>query len=485
MPTRRIKANIMELFDGAETIILDADAAASSSTITVQSIIGVSTDDILFFREPGNEKAEIVAVHTSTPPSGNTVTLASNTVEAHPAGTKIYIINADQVRFFTSATEDDANSNDGNLTALAAAQNIDPTLINNIYDDTTQTSGFYYYRFQNSVSGVNLLYSDPIPWGQVAPQFSDNEVGYILEFVKRKKQREWDEKFSKETAIDEINACLRFMQKKLKHWSEYLVPDDVLGQTSRGVFDYALTGLSATIYDDDSNKSVLSVRIGRNQRELIPKDEKEFDNLKASAKHTQVRTQATIGGTTLEVDNSYDFDDDGTVSVFSSNTEDEITYTGVTRSATAGVFTGVPASGDGAIGATHAVDTNVWQDHEEGEPRYFNIRQGRLRIWPLPSDDWINKNVYMDFWQEVTNVDSESDSIDAERYDMIKHWLLWKADSYWFNNGNDDLDNADWKIFSQILSDTIRTSMSGQKFKMKPKLNTIAYRGKDNRFDYK
>src|SRR3990167_11122488 len=165
MPIRRVYSDISELLDGAETLVLDADAAAGASTLTVKSIIGAASNNLLFIREPGNERAEIIATHSATSPSGNTVTLATTLVEAHPAGTVIRIVPANTVRFYRSATEVDANSDDSTLTALAAAQNIDPTTVRNFYDDQAQTSGFYFYRFIDSVNSVNLLYSDPIPWG--------------------------------------------------------------------------------------------------------------------------------------------------------------------------------------------------------------------------------------------------------------------------------------------------------------------------------
>lgn len=475
MPIRRIYADINELLNGAETLVLDADATAGDSSITVKSIIGAAINNILFFRYPGNELAEIIATHTATAPSGNTVTLVSTLVESHPAGTVVYIIRANQVRFYTSTTEVDANSDDSTLTALAAAQAIDPTLARNFYDDTVQTSGFYYYRFIDSINSINLLYSDAIPWGQKQVQFAENEVGYILDFVRRKLAHDWDERFSKQTAMDEINACLRYMQGKLKRFSRYLVPDYVIGQTARGVFDYALP---ADIYDNETNKSVLQVRIGTALTPLLPLDEKEFDTVMQEVTHTQIRTLAVVGGTTLLIDNSYDFDDSGSVNVYTANAVDAITYTGVTRSATAGVLTGVPASGAGSIAVAHAVDVNVWQNEVEGQPRYFNVRNGRVRIWPLPDSTWKNKNVVMDYNQEVVKVDSESDTVDAPRYDAVKHWLLWQGKNYWRNNGKSDTKDDDFLLFSDILKSAIRTEVSGQKFKMAPKINTISYRVK-------
>lgn len=473
MPVRRIFSDISELIKDAETIILDADAAAGATTITVQSIIGVTTNNILFFREPGNEKAEIVATHASTSPSGNTVTLvAAGLVEAHPAGTKIYIIRANTVRFYRAATEVDANSDDSTLSALAAAQDIDPTIVRNYYDDTVQTSGFYYYRLIDSINSVNLVYSDPIPWGQFQVQFASNEVGYILDFVRRKLGHEWNDQFSKQAAIDEITACLSYIQGKLKHWSRYLVSDYAVGQTSRGIFDFALP---ADIYDNETNKSILQVRIGSALRPLIPLDEREFDQMMEGVARTTVRTQTTVGATTLDVVNSYDFDDSGSVNVYSSNTADAITYTGVTRSTTAGVLTGVPATGSGAITAIHAVGQNVWQNEREGQPTYFNVRNGRIRYWPIADSTWINKNVVMDYNEEATSVDSESDTIDAPRYDMVKHFLLWQGKNYWRNNGRTDLEDGDFKMFQDILRSTIRNEVSGQKYKMTPKINQIDY----------
>ena len=483
MPKNFLKSNISKLTLNAPTLVLDADVASGATSITVQSILGVSINNLLLFREIGSEKAEIIATHASTAPSGNTVTLvAAGLVEAHPAGTVVYVIPWNQVRFYSAATEIDANAAAGvGLSALAAAQNIDPTQVENVYVDTTITSGFLYHRFSDSINTVNDIYSDPVPWSQFIVQFAENEVGYILDFVKRKLGHDWDDRFSKQAAMDEVNACLRYMQGKLKHWPRYLVPDYVLGQTSQGVFDFALP---SSIYDDQSNKSILQVKIGTMLDSLIPLDEKEFDEQMREVAHTQITTLAVVGGTTLEIDNSYDFDDDGSVNVYTANAVDAITYTGVTRSATAGVLTGVPASGAGAIGVAHAVDQNVWQGEITGKPKYFNVRNGRLRMWPLVDSTWDNKNLFIDFFEEATQVNSESDTLDTDRYDAVKHWLLAQGKAYWRNNGTLNVQDSDFVMFQDILKSAIRTSVSGQRWKMRPKINTIDYKfGRQGSFE--
>ena len=178
MPKNFIKVNISNLTLNTPQLVLDADAAAGATSITVKSITGVAVNNILLFRNIGNEHAEIVATHASTTPSGNTVTLvAAGLVEPHPAGTVVYVIPWNQVRFYRSATEDDANSSDVNLSALAAAQNIDPTEVDNVYVDTTITSGFFYHRFSDSINSVNDIYSDPVPYGAIQIQFAQDETG--------------------------------------------------------------------------------------------------------------------------------------------------------------------------------------------------------------------------------------------------------------------------------------------------------------------
>lgn len=482
MPVRRIYADIGELFVGAEELVLDADMASGSSTLTVKSITGAAVNNILCIREPGSESSEIIATHASTAPSGNTVTLASNTVEAHPRGTTVYIIRANTIQFYHSSTEDDANADASSLSSLASAQAIDPTQFRNFFDDTTQTSGYYYYRFIDSVNSVNSIYYGPFAWLLSETKYADDAFGHMIEFVRRKLGHQWNERFSKEAAMDEANECLRYVRGKLKRWSKYFVQDYVIGQTARGVFEF---DLPTNIYDTKTNRSILQVRIKGKQEPLKILDEKEFDRLLVDVAHTQVRTQPSIGDTTLAIDNSYDFDDDGTVNIYTSNSKDVITYTAVTRSATTGILTGVPASGDGSIEAAHAVDTEVWQGEDEGTPKYANIKDGKLRVWPLANSTVINRNVVIDYYTVVTEINSEDDKIDLDRYDIVKHWLMWQGKAYWRNNGKADPKDEDKVMLDVLLKDSLRTTISGQKGKWKPKTNSIDYGSRnDNRFDY-
>ena len=168
----------------------------------------------------------------------------------------------------------------------------------------------------------------------------------------------------------------------------------------------------------------------------------EFDEKRGSAKTKQVTTQAEISDITLEIDNSYDFRDTGTVSVYISGTKHSITYTGVTRSATAGILTGVPASGDGSITVQIPVDTNVWQDETEGIPRWFTVRNSKLEWTPMTDANEDTQNIRMDYNKSITVVDSDRDTVDFQRFDILQSYLTFRIDMKLRNDGELNFQNC-------------------------------------------
>jgi len=480
MPFRRVLANISELIEASDKLVLDADAKVGDTSLTVQNILGVSTNNILMIGDPGNERTEIIATHAATPPSGTTVTLAAGLAQPHPAGTTVYIIRANQVHFFWSAQSVDANVDASSLSSLSSASNIDPSSINNHYDDAIKTSGYYYYRFEDSINNFQLLYSAGIPWQEQQPEWAKNQVGYLLEKARRKIGFDWGDKFSKQDAIDEINDCFDYIDGSQLRWAKHFKNDAILGQLSMGDFEF---NMPSDIYDNSTNRSILQIRIAGQITPLFYRDEKEFDNLMENAIYTTIRVQANPGDTTLQVVDSDNFpipsgSTVATVHGFSGNVDDAINYTGVTVSPTAGVLTGVPASGNGAISVIQPVGTKIWQFPAQAQPWWFTVVKGKIRIWPLAQSQFVNLDVLMDYYTVANKVQFESDTLDEERYDMVKHWLLWKAKSYTRNNGKDDLQDGDFLQFKDSLATAIKFKRPGQKFKWTPKINQILYPGR-------
>jgi hypothetical protein len=442
-----------ELFEDADKSYLSADVAAGESEITVESIKKFAVNKILFIGELGNEKSEIIKTHSSTSPSGSTVTLASVLLQSHQQGTVVYIIDYDQVEL------SHATAVDGTKTVIETID-IDPQEVDTIIKDSTYDSGYYFVRFKNSIDGTFSAYSDPAPYSG----WEENQVAEIIQYaLKRNKLETYTDNVNESFCISEINACLNFIKGKLKKWSELQNFDYSLGARTYGLMSFDLPD---TCYDK-SKKSILGVRVGKG-RYLTYKDKQEWQEILENIGHTTA-VAASIGDITLEVDDSTILDDSGTIKVKGV----AITYTD--KDDTTNTLSGIPASGTGSITATISTGDDVWQGNEEGEAEWFTIIDGKICILPLTDSANNGLPVLLDFWKEIPLIDSESDQIENYRYDMVKFWLTWAIRGQISNAGKRDIEDGDFKIFSTILSDAVKIEVRTQlqKNKSNPVLNKI------------
>lgn len=123
------------------------------------------------------------------------------------------------------------------------------------------------------------------------------------------------------------------------------------------------------------------------------------------------------------------------------------------------------------------------RDTDSGTPKYYTINDGNIYITPKVGSDYVGDSIYMDFYTDIVEVNSDADEITLARHDMIKHWLKWQIRNITERTGKPDFQDGDWMMFSNILQDAIRRESSGQKYKMKPFINTIDY-GKSNQSNF-
>lgn len=460
---RQLQVDLTPLVESRlEDTYLTADVASGAGTLTVKDIDGFAIDQYLLIGELGEETSEIIKTHGATAPTGTTITLVANTSFAHAAGTKIYRIEFNQIEWSHADTTSGSKS-------VLATSNIQADTKTQIYTDTSESSGYYFARYKNAAASTFGSYTDPMPYGG----WPSNSVGHLIEQALRNNKETLSNLWSRTDCYDAINAGLRFIQGKQLRFPQYNVTDYVLGQTTRGIRSHTLP---TDIYDNDSAKSILGVRIGTDKN-LVWKDPSEFEEELLNECVTQVRTQASAADVSLAVDNSYDFADSGSLTFYISGTKYTITYTGVTRDASGSTaaFTGIPASGEGSITVTIPVDTNIYQDPQEGVPAYFTVENGELRYTPMPDATYDNKNVYLDYTTEVTEVDSDGDTLDIQRYDLLVDYLTWVIWVRLKNNSKLDQQNGWFMSFREKMNDMIRTTRSQHVHKMKPKLNRIKY----------
>lgn len=447
----------------AETF-LTADMAVGT-TLTVKDITGFAIGKYVWIN-PFQVNSEIIAVHASTAPTGSTITLAATTVFAHLSNEPVYYVEFNQIETNHSATLTGSKSVLATTAMLAREKEF-------TYLDTTQTTGFYFARYKDSVAATFSAYSDGVTYDG----WATDTVGYMVQSALRDLSIDFSEKITILDCIHWINKGLHEIKGKVRRWTEHYVYNYVAGQAARGT---NVVTLPTNIYDSESNNSIEQVRIG-DDAGLIYVDPGSFDAQQEDVNVTQVTTQAVATDTTLAIDNSYDFDDSGTVCVYISGTKYSIEYTGVTRSASAGVLTGIPASGDGSITVTIPVDTYVWQHEEEGKPTWYTVRNGALEFWPLADASHDNQNVYLDYNTEVTEVNSEGDTIDYQRFDMLEAYLAWRMWCKADNDGVLDKTSGHYTTFKEYLNDAIRI-MPTHKTKTAPNVNQMfRRRGRRNK----
>ena len=445
-----------------ERTFLSADMAVGTA-VTVQSQKGfhATTNQPIIIGTLGDETTELVESTTSASPS--TITLAASSIFAHYTGDPLYLIKFDKIEFSHSAT---LAGTKATLTANSGLYSIQPDKEEFILDETEFTSGFYFARFKESVGSTFSDYSDGIEVGV----WERDSVGYMINRALHDLELNLSDKMTLFDCYEWVNKGLKFIQGKLKRWPEHYSYNAVLGQAQRGV---NVISMPTDAYDRETNKSLVHVRIGDN-RNLRYLDPNRFEAQMEGVSTTQTRTAASAGDLTLEIDNSYDFEDSGSVNVYISGTAYNVIYTGVTRSATAGVLTGVPAAGNtGAITVTIPVDTYVWQDENEGIPQWFTVRNSNLEFYPLVDGSEDNANVYGDYAKVATIVDSDGDVIDYQRYDMVQDYLTFRIKMKARNNGELDFNDGYWISFKEGLNDAIRTLPSNNRFPMSPSVNRM------------
>lgn len=464
---RTVRVALSPLIENAlEETFLSADIAAASGTLTVKNINGLAINQFLWIN-PFSETSEIVTTHASTAPTGTTVTLAANTTFAHSAEEKVYRIEFNQLEISQASTVT------GSKSVLTTAT-LDADQKELIYLDTSVSSGYYFARFKNSVASTFGNYSDACIYGG----FPSNTVGYMIDRALADLSINLSNLVTIKDCLEWVNLGLRLVQGKLKHWPEHYAYNQVLGQTARGT---NVLAMPTDAYDTETNKSILAVRIGRGQK-LAYLDPQTFDQQMNEALFTQVTTQATSGQTTLAINNSFDFADSGSVSFYIANVKYTVTYTGVTRSATAGVLTGIPASGTGSISVTVAVNTYVWQNEIEGIPTWFTVRNSNIEFWPLADASNDNQNVLADYSKVATSVDSEGDTIDLQRFDILQTYLTWRMECKAKKNGALEMGQVFrgkfipmgfYAQFQESLNDAIKTLPNNNKFPIRPNVNRI------------
>src|ERR1041385_2390537 len=388
---------------------LASDVSSGASSLTVKNIAGFAINQLLLIEDFGSENAEIVKTHAATSPSGTTITLAANTARSHPAGSTVRVLLYDQVEFSSAAT---ATGSKSVLTTADISADNETTN----YIDTAGTAGYYFARFKNTISATFSSYTDAM----TVAGWATNTVGYMIQRALSELGISFSEKITAADCYAWLNECLREVQGKQIRWPEFYNFNYALTTLTAGDYQYSLP---SDIYDTKSNRSILAVRIGSEGTPLTYLDPVDFEEAQDQLVETTAAEDGSVGETAIDLTNAADFGDSGTVYYYASGTQYSFTYTAKSGN----TLTGIPASGTGSITQAFTSGDTLYQNTTFSQPTVFTVREGSLDLYPIPGADEHGKNIYVDYSTVATNVDSDGDTIDYHRYDMLMSYQIGRA----------------------------------------------------------
>jgi len=327
--------------------------AAGVTTLVVVSNNGLADNDYLLIGKIGEQKTEIVQIGAAITP-GTNITVGA-TAFAHDIDTPVTKIPYNQVRFYHGSTDVSTSS-----TALAAAQDINPSDVYTYYDDNTNTSGYGFVRAYNEETTKYSNYSDAIDYSE--------KTGYTPRMLRRIRDkvrrliRQTDEQDSDYTN-DEIDEEINMAQDEVAHdrmWSFY---EKVRSFSSvENQFEYDLDSSCFVVFDAMFDTQPLMVTDRHRMNILRWKTDVTSDPTTicmwgrkanvypypdSSADTTTLGTAiSTATATTITVADSGDFQTQGRIII-----DDEvIAYTGKTAT----TFTGCVRGEEGTTATTHS-----------------------------------------------------------------------------------------------------------------------------------
>lgn len=240
---------------------LTSNNAAGAGTITVVNAEGFSADDFIIIGDFGKEDAEIFRIGAVNA-SAKTLTLLTSagagttTRFAHAESTKVSFVPYDTVRFFWTAalgTIADETPTFATTTPLTGYTALEAANTYTSYTDPSNTTGFGWFLYKNSVTTVVSTNSNPIPYAG----FSQNTVQQVFQDfdsllnISEQKLVTMVDKFSW------INEAIMLVKNKLNlSNAEYFVSGEQSLSILSGVAEYQLPAdFSDMVYLNDGTTS--------------------------------------------------------------------------------------------------------------------------------------------------------------------------------------------------------------------------------------
>ena len=444
---------------------LSSDLTAGASVFGFQSSLGMvslttSSGQIMMFGELGQEKTEVIKIATTNSSTGSNIGGTSATVSTsfrfdHPQDTKITIIDWDRFEVQTAATVSGTKS-----TLMAYPEALQPDQLQAVYRDTTQTSGFYFVRFNTTIDSTNSDWSDPIPFGG----FDDNTVFSI----KQRALESVHEKVDGEIISDEfLNRTLwelrrEYHQMPGKRPFRYRFNADI-GNVLTGSF---YIDLPKDVEKPYTAENVFGVRVGANDN-MSYIDKKEWDFYYIDKPHSTLDVAYTVDvSTSVWLANGRDFSASATIGV-------EGTTIGLSRiTGSQNSFT-VITHGDWSV----SKGSDAFENVSLGLPDEFtviqNIGGSAFVYFNRPFETaYVNQNIYADYYATVVELQTDYDALDEPAYDMFVYGLAAKIKKR-KNPELNLLTDSDYLLYQTMKKQAHDKEYTGQTVRLVPDIGHL------------
>lgn len=437
-----------------EKTYLSADALSGVSSLSVDSGLGFAIGQYGVLGMVGSEKAEISRVHTVTAPTASAITLNAATSFAHNRGDSFQFIPYNQIVIQRST---DAGANYSDLATI----DIRPDATETFYSDDSGLAAYMYRaKFLNSATSATSQTSDAI----IASGQAWNTVGAIKGRALQQSGEVIGGIISDSFLNESLWEARREVDNAIKRWSFRESFNSVLGTIAEGQNSM---DVPTTLRNPSTTQNIRGLRTAKTGRNIDYIDKRTWDRWYEGIIHTTVGTQPTVGQTTLILVETGNLKDSGTVQI-GDNT---VSYTAKNNSTN--TLSGIPASGDGSITATHAAGTDVWQNVSYGEPTRYTLFGGKI-FFNTPFDySFVGSEILIDFYNSLPEYNSDSDVLDEPEPDMYVSYLKYKI-KYLKEKGKIKREtDDDYQEYIQKLSSMIRKERTGQDARIVPAIQHL------------
>lgn len=231
-----LKSFNYSLIEDVQKTYLSATVSSGGATLTVKDITGFAVGDYIIIGEIGEESTELARLHTSTSPSGTTITLNANTAYSHGVDAPVYRIAFNQAEFSRSSTLTGTKS-------VLSTTAITPDREFTAYDDTSNSTGYGFVRWKNSSTSSYSSYSSGVNY-EASGTYSSFDPRTLWRLRKRVRKLLDEDRSDSKVTDDHIRDSINDKQRDIAHirlWSFYETEKSFIGVANQMAYDIPST----------------------------------------------------------------------------------------------------------------------------------------------------------------------------------------------------------------------------------------------------